>query len=1370
MEIKTFSDIVKEIGLPQQILDGIEQRLYIATNGVDFQFTDLQKNAFNQDGYWIRSNKKTFPPHILVQGATSSGKTLVSEMSVIECLCEKPKKRVIILVPLKAMVRERRDHFANDLPDERVYASSSDFQDHDADIINGNYDVAVIVYEKFFAMLSQPSNQILNDCALLVVDELQMLNSEGRGPKLEISIQKVMRHNAELGTDNPLGTYTRIMCLTTCDCKVDYIKQWLTIGEQEPLSIKSESRPVGLEEYVLNVNGVLRGRYIKGERDKTDKVENFNEYPEPIQVENYDKNNRSETAKRLVLLPLIKNIYQKNPEAKVLIFVSDRKKTRDIAEYLARENILQYGLLSEETIHGIQNYDNDEGQEALKRLIPYGIAYHNSTLSTALREFIEKSFEKDIRLVVATETLTIGMNMPVDVMILYDMKVPRGKEVLEELTSQEYKNFAGRAGRLGQSNCVGKSYILALNESEASVFWDSFINCRMEDIKSSLLLATEDVQAPYYLSLLTAGKKYRLHSLDELKAASFSTRCGGRQIKMNVVMKELRKAALCTQKEIINLFDDEEDDELDLNSEKKIYEYELSEIGQLLAPYALSLDTCKQIRRYFLNGGYRKYKTGIYEEKLQPGDGGVPQNITAKDIETDRYLLDILFLLCSTKEITNLSQLRIPGGDNARIAKNIVWSKLESMISLREDSESQMCELWPESHLQYILDGYSNHETEDLQTVMRAILLWYWTKGSSISEIKRKTGFGKFLPIYSGDMARLAELVSYELDAIYRCTSNFTKSIKVDYDERGPAAIYALSTRVNYGMPRNLVIIANRHLYEVDRITVLKIGEAAMAGGYDSPVRFLAQATKKELEGIITEQQRNELLTMIERIYLRDDMEGLLDSIQKNTKSISVSKMESNNLKQLYDLKEEDDICSFEVLQEIFWNIDESDSQKSRFFEKSIRIKGDSGKCFEILFDGEHSVTIADCADTESIDTINTYFVFSKRNILLTRDNNLLKQIKRNLDTGRWYFCNQNGDVIKNIDIAMTCKSFAILIAQTIALDDRKGSVLSKFIFDINGIFSPKGVKVVNPLLKNYDSERHSFDNLANAMCIVCDYRNGIEQEACDKLLNGLSYKGIPYRVVSWGDNLNNESVGNAPTVLYITEDSFCSQSIGHFYEKERQHGFKNACAIFDNESQFLNLCGEPQFPANGLAHWSSRNIEEKVQYIDAWYKQQQFKRNGIDTYILGVSYSHTKEVGEVRPAVIALRKIIKKLNGVFGEFNIVFDENESFKDKFDRNGAVPASLELYQKCLYYIVLDDSHYNDGNNCPKEATVIKRQLQEFSESYKQHIWFLRPKNDTGSNLFNQEEDFSIMMDYSDGNIIEIAETISRVILEEGFYIR
>ncbi len=48
-----------------------------------------------------------------------------------------------------------------------------------------------------------------------------------------------------------------------------------------------------------------------------------------------------------------------------------------------------------------------------------------------------------------TLTLTIGMNMPVDVMLLYDHEIRR-TDGSEHLTNQEYKNFVGRAGRLGQ--------------------------------------------------------------------------------------------------------------------------------------------------------------------------------------------------------------------------------------------------------------------------------------------------------------------------------------------------------------------------------------------------------------------------------------------------------------------------------------------------------------------------------------------------------------------------------------------------------------------------------------------------------------------------------------------------------------------------------------------------------------------------------------------------------------------------------------------------------------------------------------------------------------------------------------------------------
>ena len=75
-------------------------------------------------------------------------------------------------------------------------------------------------------MLTQASGNMMNDCALLVVDEMQMLSSINRGPKLEISIQKILRRN-ESSRKNTVET--RIMCLTTSDCKANYIYKWLTV-------------------------------------------------------------------------------------------------------------------------------------------------------------------------------------------------------------------------------------------------------------------------------------------------------------------------------------------------------------------------------------------------------------------------------------------------------------------------------------------------------------------------------------------------------------------------------------------------------------------------------------------------------------------------------------------------------------------------------------------------------------------------------------------------------------------------------------------------------------------------------------------------------------------------------------------------------------------------------------------------------------------------------------------------------------------------------------------------------------------------------------------------------------------------------------
>lgn len=1374
--IKTFKDIIDQIELPERVVNNISANLGRSMNGAEVSFTGLQETAFNNDKYWIKRTQDPFPPHLIVQGATSSGKTLVSEMTVVECCYDRPPKKAIILVPLKAMVRERCEHFAEDLPDKRVYASSSDFQDHDMDIIGGHYDVAVIVYEKFFAMISQPSNRILEECALVVVDELQMLSSEGRGPKLEISIQKIMRHNAELGTEDTMGTYTRIMCLTTYDCEVKNIKRWLTVDGKEPECIKNGHRPVGLKEYVLCVDGKLRGIYNPGERDDPNEETEFKEYPPQLEVAGYNKNNKIEQSKQLVLKELLKKVCSENPEVKILVFVSNRRHSREIARYIAEEKFFGYNDLTEEVIEAVDQYDNDENQNEIKSLLPYKIAFHNSSVSTALREYIEKAFEFNgnnlelgypkINLVVATETLTIGMNMPVDVMILYDSRVPRGSENPERLTSQEYKNFVGRAGRLGLSNYVGQSYIISLDEAESLRFWDDYIKCKMENIKSALIGAQEKVQAPYYLSLLTHGKQYQIKALNALQENSFSRKCGGKNIEMKKMMRILKKASLCFEVDDVFLLDDEED-----NKES----YQMGEFGGILAPYALSLETSYILHRFFLNGGYIK-QDGKFLKPAGKYNGGVPSAITAEDIENDRYLLDILYILCTTPEVKRLSVLRISRGESASMTKTIIYNKLKDMTDKKNNGNDDYSELWPDSKLYSIINEESNTMTEDLQAAMRAIFLWYWTKGKTVREIKNKTK-GFVNGIYAGDLTRLAEVVSYELDAIYRCVSHLGVGYKIKYDGRSQSAIYSLSTRVNYGMPRNLVIIANRHIYGLDRSTVLKIGKGAK--DYESPVKFLMRATTEELKGIITEQQREMLLSTIDKIYFRDDFASLLSNIEKNPKSKPMPRLTYDSLIQLNSVKEGEEENVPEILDKIFCPLYASNNDggsDNKFFSDNASLilsmaEGNKMITLDVnnVINGRTekvSINIG-VYNEKSADHIITQFRHDahKINLLLVTRFPMLENIQPDNEHGCYKF-SRGGKEINNISLAMTIQSFAVLIAQAIALDDQTCSILSEFLCDVKGELNIKNSRELYYMLKNYDVNYDlKYDQELDTGCInlLCDYRNDMGHDTCEKLISALKSKGIRFKILRWGSELKNTDHSRF-TALYITNDSLKTDSMHNFYQKIKQHDFKNVYAVFDTVDTYKNLSNNPQFPEGKLQYDILTDPMQKAEYINIHRKLNNEETIENNQCLIGVSYSHTPTLnGAERPAVTALKKIVCRLNDSFGEYRVLFDDNESYRDEFTGNGASNASLELYEKCRYFVILDDKHYDDGENCPKEADVIIKKRNR--EEYRQHIWYLRPINDRSSSIFNREEDFCEKLDYDEKTIKRIADMIKRIIYRD-----
>jgi superfamily II RNA helicase len=83
-------------------------------------------------------------------------------------------------------------------------------------------------------------------------------------------------------------------------------------------------------------------------------------------------------------------------------------------------------------------------------MIKRGVAYHHSGLYKILREVVEKLFKaKLIKVLMATETFAVGVNMPTRTVVFTSLEKHDGKS-RRILRTDEYKQMSGRAGRRGQ--------------------------------------------------------------------------------------------------------------------------------------------------------------------------------------------------------------------------------------------------------------------------------------------------------------------------------------------------------------------------------------------------------------------------------------------------------------------------------------------------------------------------------------------------------------------------------------------------------------------------------------------------------------------------------------------------------------------------------------------------------------------------------------------------------------------------------------------------------------------------------------------------------------------------------------------------------
>jgi len=389
---------------------------------------------------------------LIISAPTSSGKTFCGEMAAVANLFK--RKKVIFLIPLKAIAEEKYFDFCQKYGGLGigVAISTRDRQEDDREIEKGNFDLAIMIYEKFNQLLIK-NLDILSQVNLIVLDELQMIADPSRGAVLELALTKIKSSKYS----------PQILGLSAVLKDADQLSSWLGCE-----LLLEKSRLVELLQGVLLDGKFHFRKYNSGEEGTSQLVELDSEESHQILFANLKK--------------LLKDGEQ------VLVFLKSKKTCEDCALLFSEQTKLPSSL---NAIEALSQLENSTLKEKLVFCLQGGVAFHNADLTSDERKVIEYFYLKgEIRVIFSTTTLSLGINLPAKTVFIETQKFEKGeysnKAVMLPISWSEYENMSGRAGRFGLQKDFGRSIIIAQNRFQFDSLWEGYVEGEEEKISSQL--------------------------------------------------------------------------------------------------------------------------------------------------------------------------------------------------------------------------------------------------------------------------------------------------------------------------------------------------------------------------------------------------------------------------------------------------------------------------------------------------------------------------------------------------------------------------------------------------------------------------------------------------------------------------------------------------------------------------------------------------------------------------------------------------------------------------------------------------------------------------------------------------------------------
>jgi ATP-dependent RNA helicase HelY len=481
----------------------------------DFELDDFQVRACHEieDGRGV-----------LVAAPTGSGKTIVGELAIHLAL--ETGRKAFYTTPIKALSNQKYHDLVARYGEERVGLLTGD------NTVNGEAPVVVMTTEVLRNMLYAGSRTLLG-LGFVVMDEVHYLADRERGAVWE----EIIIH---------LPESVALISLSATVSNAEEFGEWLATVRGEVTTIVEEKRPVPLYQHVM----VGRRLYDLFAVSDVDAAAGFVQEGAPVNREleriarddfassrlmrdrrsprkgrpGSSKNPRSVGNGRRVwipsrvevidrldregLLPAIVFIFSRiGCDAAVTQCLSANVRLTSPEE---RDQIYEFveercRHLPDEDRHVLGYHDFLDG-------LTRGIAAHHAGMLPTFKEVVEQLFVRGLcKVVFATETLALGINMPARTVVIEKLTKWNG-ETHADITPGEYTQLTGRAGRRGLDV-----------EGHAIVIWQPGMNPReLAGLASTRTYPLRSSFRPSYNMAVNLVHQYGRERSRELLEQSFA--------------------------------------------------------------------------------------------------------------------------------------------------------------------------------------------------------------------------------------------------------------------------------------------------------------------------------------------------------------------------------------------------------------------------------------------------------------------------------------------------------------------------------------------------------------------------------------------------------------------------------------------------------------------------------------------------------------------------------------------------------------------------------------------------------------------------------------------------------------------------------